>query len=218
MTGRSRPDLTLHLVTDTALCGDRGVVETVRRAVAGGVTCVQVRDKTADPADRLALLVAVADAVGERVTVLVDDDVETAHTARLGGAAVHGVHVGQKDRPALDARRLLGPDAVVGLTAHLPEHLAEAAALPPGTLDYLGVGAVAATSTKPDAPEVLGVDGFARVAAAAAYPCVAIGGVGPGLVAPLRAAGAAGVAVVSAICAAPDPEQVSRALREEWDR
>jgi len=211
-------DLSLHLVTDTALCGGRGVVETVRRAAAGGVTCVQVRDKAADPADRLALLVAVADAVGDRVTVLVDDDVEAAATARRAGAAVHGVHVGQRDRPPLQARALLGPDAVVGLTAHLPAHLAAAAALPPGTVDYLGVGAVAATATKADAPEVLGVDGFARVAAATAYPCVAIGGLGPGLVAPLRAAGAAGVAVASAICTAPDPEGAARALREEWDR
>lgn len=215
---RAPVDLSLHLVTDTALCGGRGVVETVRRAVAGGVTCVQVRDKAAEPADRLALLVAVADAVGGRVTVLVDDDVETALTARLGGADVHGVHVGQHDRPAAEARAVLGPDAVVGLTAHLPEHLDAAAALPDGTVDYLGVGAVAATSTKPDAPEVLGVDGFARVAAAAAYPCVAIGGVGTGLVAPLRAAGAAGVAVVSAICSAPDPEAAARTLHEEWHR
>lgn len=215
---RPPTDLSLHLVTDTGLCAGRGVVETVRRAVAGGVTCVQVRDKAADPGDRLALLVAVADAVGDRVTVLVDDDVEAAATARAGGAAVHGVHVGQHDRPPLQARALLGPDAVVGLTAHLPAHLAEAAALPPGTVDYLGVGAVAATATKADAPEVLGVDGFARVAAATPYPCVAIGGLGPGLVAPLRAAGAAGVAVVSAVCAAPDPGAAARALREEWDR
>lgn len=213
-----RIDLSLYLVTDTAQCGARGVVETARRAVAGGMTCVQVRDKGARDAELLDLVTRVANAVGERAAVLVDDRAEVARRARESGAAVHGVHVGQGDGDPVRVRRLLGPDAIVGLTAHTAEHLAAAAALPPGSVDYLGVGAVAATATKPDHPPVLGIGGFARVAAAAAYPCVAIGGLGPAHVRDLRDAGAAGVAVVSAVCASADPEAAARALAEEWRR
>ncbi|WP_030485014.1 thiamine phosphate synthase [Nocardioides aequoreus] len=213
-----RPDLSVYLVTDTVQCGERGVVETVRRAVAGGVTCVQVRDKRATHGELVDLVRAVADAVADRATVLVDDHPEVVLCARSEGATVHGVHVGQSDRPPEATRELLGPDAVVGLTAHTPQQLAAAAALPAGTVDYLGVGAVAATASKADHPPVLGVDGFARLAAAAASPCVAIGGVDVTLVRPLREAGAAGVAVVSAVCAATDPERAAADLAREWGR
>ncbi len=121
------------------------------------------------------------------------------------GARVDGIHLGQSDVPPQTARALLGADALVGWTANTPAHLADAAEMPAGTLDYLGVGVIRPTATKPDHPEPLGIGGFARIAAATALPCVAIGGVTPADVPALRAAGAAGVAVVSAICAAADP-------------
>lgn len=211
-----RADLSVYLVTDSAQCGDRGVVEVVRRAVAGGVTCVQVRDKHASHGELVDLVRAVAHAVADRAVVVVDDRPEVVLCARAEGATVHGVHVGQDDLSPVVARDLLGPDAVVGLTAHTPDQLAAAAALPPGTVDYLGVGAVAATATKHDHPPVLGVAGFARVVAATTYPCVAIGGVDATLVRPLRDAGAAGVAVVSAVCAAPDPRAAAAELAGAW--
>lgn len=209
--------LRLYLVTDTLLCAPRTVAEVTAAAVAGGATCVQVRDKHAGGRDLLALLVAVAEAVGDRVPVLVDDRVDVYLAAREQGAPVHGVHVGQSDLPAGLVRSIVGPDAVVGLSAATPEQFAVAHALPPGTVDYLGVGAVHATGTKPDHPTPLGVDGFARLAGGSALPCVAIGGISAADAAPLRRAGAAGIAVVSALCTAPDPAAASRSLLGAWN-
>ncbi|WP_309126091.1 thiamine phosphate synthase [Kocuria sp.] len=197
--------LALHLVTDTALSAPRTVPDVVAAAVAGGTGMVQVRDKHAPARELVALLVAVAERVGHRVPVLVDDRADVYLAARAAGAPVAGVHVGQSDLPVELARRIIGPDAVLGLSAATAEELDAASALPAGTVDYLGVGAVHATRTKPDHPEPLGVAGFARAAARATLPCLAIGGVRVEDAAALRGAGAAGLAVVSGICADPDP-------------
>lgn len=91
-------------------------------------------------------------------------------------------------------------------------------ALPSGTVDYLGVGVIRPTATKPDHPAPLGLDGFAALAAATPLPCVAIGGITVADAAPLRRAGAAGLAVVSALCTAEDPAAAARRFRTEWDR
>ncbi|GAA1735671.1 thiamine phosphate synthase [Isoptericola hypogeus] len=216
-------DLRTYLVTDTALCGDRGVADVVLAALAGGVTTVQVRDKAASGRDLLALVDAVARAVAGRATVLVDDRVDVFLAARAAGAPVQGVHVGQRDLPAAAVRQLVGPvnpdgtRTVVGLSASTAAELAAAHALPAGTVDYLGVGAVRPTTTKPDHPAPLGVDGFAAVAGATTLPCVAIGGVTADLVGPLRRAGAAGAAVVSAVCAASDPAAAAADLAGAWE-
>lgn len=211
-------DLSVYLVTDTRQCGVRGVPAVVAAAVVGGVRTVQIRDHDASAAELLALVLAVAEVLDDSTTLLVDDRVDVALAARLAGARVHGVHVGQSDLPVAAARALLGPDAVVGLTANTTAHLDAVHALPAGTVDYLGVGVIRPTTTKPDHPAPLGIDGFAALAAATALPCVAIGGVDARDAAPLRAAGAAGLAVVSAICTAADPADAARILRSEWDR
>ncbi|MGN8050528.1 thiamine phosphate synthase [Curtobacterium sp. 22159] len=211
-------DLGVYLVTDGRL-SDRhgiGVLGVVRAAVHGGVRLVQVRDKDASARDLLALSAAVADAVGDRATVVVDDRLDVALAARSAAHLVAGVHLGQSDVPVGVARALLGPDAHVGLTANTPEHLAAVARLPHGTVDLLGVGVVHPTATKADHPPALGHEGFARLAAATEVPCVAIGGVTLDDVAPLRAAGAAGVAVVSGICAAADPGSSAAAFVAAW--
>ena len=210
-------DPTLYLVTDIALCGARGVVETVRQAVEGGVTCVQVRAKDLSAAECLALLIEVADSVGDLVPVIVDDRVDVYLAARLCGAAVHGVHVGQSDLPVESVRALVGHEAIVGWSANTVEHLDVAGTLPPGTVDYLGVGVIRATTTKPDHPTPLGVEGFERLRRLTTLPCVAIGGIHEGDLAALRRAGAAGAAVVSALCAAEDPRAAAVSLRREWD-
>lgn len=206
----------IYLVTDAAQCGARGVVETARQAVAGGVRIVQVRDKTMPAAELLMQLVAVADAVGHQARVLVNDRVDVYLAARAEGASVHGLHVGQQDLPPAVVREMIGPDAILGLTANRPAHFEAAHALPPGTVDYFGVGAIHATATKPDHPAPLGLEGFAALAKDTTLPCVAIGGVGPADVSSLRSCGAAGVAVVSAICAAGKPEQAARDLTRRW--
>ncbi|MEH3088549.1 MAG: thiamine phosphate synthase [Microbacterium arborescens] len=211
MTGRA--DLALHLVTDDRL-DIHTLATVVEAAVAGGVTMVQLRDKHADAAeliDRAGLLSRV---IGGRVPLLIDDRVDVALAARAAGARVDGVHLGQRDIPPVVARRLLGADAIVGWTANTPAHLRAAADMPARTLDYLGVGVIRPTLTKPDHPPALGIAGFAALAAASTAPCVAIGGVGVDDVAALRAAGAAGVAVVSAVCGAPDPGAAARSFAE----
>lgn len=210
--------LDLHLVTDTRLCGDRGVPAVVAAAVAGGVGTVQIRDHDASAAELVALTCAVAAVLEGRATLLVDDRVDVVLAARLAGARVDGVHLGQSDLPVAAARRILGGRAVIGLTANTPAHLDAAHALPTGTVDYLGVGVIRPTSTKADHPVPLGVEGFAALAASTPLPCVAIGGVVASDAGPLRRAGAAGLAVVSALCTAEDPAAVARRFREEWTR
>lgn len=209
-------DLALHLVTDHRVPFDR-LRAIVDEAVAAGVTVVQLRDKVATGAELFARTLDLADVVAGRCTFVVDDRLDIVLAARDRGARVDGIHLGQSDLPVAAARALLGPDAVVGWTANTPTHLSAAAALPDGTLDYLGVGVIRATATKPDHPQPLGIDGFGELAASTALPCVAIGGIDVDDVAALRAAGAAGVAVVSAVCAADDPGSVVRDLRAAWD-
>ena len=220
MTGSKRTVFTpgIYLVADTQLCGARGVVETVRAAVAGGVRTVQIREKTASASEIYDLAVRTADAVGDRARVLVDDRVDVYLAARAAGAAVHGVHVGQSDLPVAYVRAIVGEEAIIGLTANTPGHLKEVEALPAGTVDYLGVGVIRPTSTKPDHPAPLGIEGFEVTAAGTPLPCVAIGGIILGDVTALRRAGAVGIAVVSAICAAEDPNLAAENFVRQWPR
>lgn len=208
----------IYLVTDPQLCGTRGVLETVRSAVAGGVRMVQIRDKNANGTDLYDVVVQIGEAVGDRALVLVNDRVDVYLAARADGAAVHGVHIGQNDLSPAQVRGTVGPEAIIGLSANTVGHLNQLHALPQGTVDYLGVGVIRPTLTKPDHPAPLGVDGFAAIAAATTLPCVAIGGVRLADVPALRRAGAAGVAVVSAICAADDPARVAEDFVQEWSR
>jgi thiamine-phosphate pyrophosphorylase len=201
-------DPTLYLVTDTAQCGSRGVPAVVRAAVAGGVSAVQVRAKDGTDRDRLALVVAVREALrGTGIALFVNDAVDIGLIA-----GVDGVHLGQSDLPAADVRRI-APDLLLGLSVSTP---AEAAAVDPAVVDYLGVGPVRATATKPDAAAPLGPEGLRAVVAAAPVPCVAIGGIHPDNLDALRGTGIAGFCVVSEICAAPDPEAAARSLRAQW--
>jgi thiamine-phosphate pyrophosphorylase len=200
-------DLSVYLVTDPEVVGDRALVDVVRAAVAGGVTAVQVREKSASARHFAAVVAAIAGVLPDRVALVVNDRVDVFLAARAAGIPVAGVHVGQDDLPVAAVRALVGPSAVVGLSATEPDELAATAGA-----DYVGIGTIRATSTKPDAPPALGVDGFAARAALTALPTVAIGGITVADVAPLRAAGAAGVAVVSAICAAADPSAAARAF------
>jgi thiamine-phosphate pyrophosphorylase len=206
-------DPTLYLVTDTELCRPRPVADVVRAAVAGGVTAVQVRDKTASRRELYALTLAVraalADAPG--VAVIVNDAVDVA---LLAGA--DGVHVGQDDLPPAQVRALIGPDLVLGLSIGSPADLAAALALPAGVVDVVGIGPVWATPTKPDAGPELAPDGVATLAAgarSAGLLSVAIGGISATNAAAVWSAGVDGVCVVSEICAAADPAEAARRLR-----
>ena len=193
----NRADLRLYLITDRQLCAARGLVETVQRAVAGGVTMVQLRDKQARTADRIAMARALL-AELNGVPLIVNDDVEAAIAA-----GAHGAHIGQGDGDVAEARARLGPDRILGLSCETLAHVQAANTLP---VDYLGLGPVFATPTKPDHTPPVGMAGLARMVAAADIPTVAIGGLNAGHVTPVLATGADGLAVVSAICGQPDPQ------------
>ncbi|WP_296140248.1 thiamine phosphate synthase [uncultured Tessaracoccus sp.] len=208
--------LGVYLVTDRRLCGDRGVFETVRAAVDAGAHSVQYRDKLASSEEQLRDVERLAEIIDGRALFLVNDSLDVAVEARRRAFRVDGVHLGQGDADPVEARERLGGDALVGLTANTPAHVATLNRLPPGTVDYLGVGVIRPTSTKPDHPPALGIEGFADFVAAISLPAVAIGGVRVSDVADLRRAGAAGVAVVSAICAAPDVGEATQRFVEAW--
>ncbi|MFN8075398.1 MAG: thiamine phosphate synthase [Kineosporiaceae bacterium] len=208
-------DLRVYLVTDTGLCGERGVPATVAAAVRGGVTIVQLRDPDADDASFVALGRALAaELAGTGVPLIVNDRVHLV--AEIGA---DGAHVGQGDLDVATARALLGPDALLGLSVQVPEELEAAleAGLDAGLIDYLGVGPVWHQTTKAVPRPPLGVDGLAAVTAASPWPCVVIGGVDASRAAACKGAGAAGLAVVSAVCGQPDPELAARTLRTAWD-
>lgn len=214
MPGTSRPvDLRLYLVTDTGLCGEYGVPQTVVDAVAGGVTFVQVRDPDASDAAFVALARQVREVLeGSGVPLIVNDRV---HLVEQVGA--DGAHIGQSDLDPRQARELLGPDRVLGLSAQTIEHIDRARSLPDGTIDYLGIGPVYPQTTKLNASAPQGLDGTAALAAASPWPCVAIGGINPSVAADIRRTGVDGIAVVSAICGQPDPRAAARELLRNWE-
>jgi thiamine-phosphate pyrophosphorylase len=210
-------DLSLYLVTDTtqARVAGHDIVDVVRRAVAGGVSAVQVREKDAPARAFLDTVLRIADELPDTVALIVNDRVDVFLAARAAGRRVSGVHVGQSDLPVGAVRDLVGGDAVIGLSASTDEQL-RSAATDPAAVDYVGIGALHTTRTKLDAPPALGLAEFTRLVAVSALPAVAIGGVGVADLAALRASGAAGAAVVSAICGAADPEAAARELRAAW--
>lgn len=200
-----RHDLSVYFVTDPVLCAARGVVQTALAAVAGGATLVQLRDPQANGRalfETASALVAALRPTG--VPVIINDRPDIALAA---GAA--GVHVGQGDLPASIVRQLLGPDAIVGLSITEAGQLAD---VPWDCVDHLGAGPVFSTATKADAAPAMGLPGLTAICARARCPVVAIGGIGLAEAAACIQAGAAGVAVVSAIAAAPDPIEASRRL------
>jgi thiamine-phosphate diphosphorylase len=215
--GAAGPDLSVYLVTDSgqAARAGRTLVETVAAAVAGGVTTVQLREKTAPARHQVELLEALSAALPEHVTLLVNDRVDVYLAARDRGVRLHGVHVGQSDLHVDDVRRLIGPDAVLGLSAATEAQLA-AAEGSAARVDYVGIGALRETASKADAPAPLGAERLGRLAASTRLPAVAIGGVVAEDLPGLRAAGLDGAAVVSWICAAADPRRAAAELAEAW--
>ncbi|MGO4782751.1 thiamine phosphate synthase [Cryobacterium sp. W22_MBD10_FK3] len=210
-------DLSLYLVTDSAqaAAAGRSIVDVVRHAVAGGVSAVQVREKETAGREFLDTVLRIADVLPDTVALIVNDRVDVFLAARAAGRRLTGVHVGQSDLPVGAVRDLVGADVVIGLSASTDAQLRRAAD-DPALVDYVGIGALHTTRTKKDAPSALGLAEFARLVGVSTLPAVAIGGVGLGDLAALRECGAAGAAVVSAICASPHPEQAAREFRAAW--
>lgn len=205
-------DLSIYLVTDPCLCAGRGVVATVREAVDAGVTAVQLRDPGAARDELVRTGRALREVLaGTGVPLIVNDRVDLVDAIGADGA-----HVGQGDTDPSTARRLIGPGRILGLSVQTLEHLDAALELPASTLDYLGVGPVWPQTTKPDAAAPGGPAVLTAICDASPWPCVAIGGIDATRVATAKACGAAGVAVVSAVCGQPDVGAAVQALRAAW--
>ena len=200
-------DLSVYLVTDPALGGGRALEDIVAQAIAGGATMVQLRDPDAKGralAETGRRLLAVTRA--RTIPLIVNDRVDIAFAI-----GADGVHLGQSDMDAIAARNLLGPDAIIGLSV-ANAHELEASRNAVGAVDYLGVGPVFTTGTKTDAGDAIGLEGISWMRRAVELPLVAIGGIKAENTAGVIAAGCDGVAVVSAIVAAPDPAAAARQL------
>lgn len=196
----------VYVVTDPG--APLPVMAQARAAARGGAWAVQLRDKTSGDLELVALARALMDELRPLgVRLIVNDRLEVA----LASGA-DGLHIGQGDGDPVAARERLAPGAILGLSIDRPAQLA---AIPRG-VDYIGAGPVRATATKPDHAAPFGFEGLAGIAARAGVPTIAIGGLGPGDAAALRRAGAAGMAVVSAVVRAADPEAATRALCAEW--
>lgn len=201
-------DLSLYLVSDAPARCSLPLAETVEAAIAGGVSIVQYRSEQAygGVAYREALPIAEI-CRKNRVPFIVNDRIDLALALDADG-----VHIGQRDFPPAIARRILGPDKIIGFSC---SNLDEVRAADENLVDYLGLGPVFPTQTKTDAAPAMGLENLALCAAATSLPVVAIGGINAGNASAVRAARTQiGIAVVSAICAAPDPRLAAKSLRE----
>lgn len=195
----------LYLVTDRGLAGDRPLEEVVLAAVEGGAGVVQLREKelaTRAFVESARRLKALLEPRG--IPLIVNDRVDVALAA-----GADGVHLGQEDMAYPDARALLGPDAIIGLSVETPEDVREAEGF---DVDYLGVSPIFPTPTKTDTEGAWGLDGLAEVRRMSRHRLVAIGGLNATNAADAIRAGADAVAVVSAICAAADPRRAAKEL------
>ena len=200
-------DLSLYLVIGQDACRHYGLEETVARAVKGGVTCVQVREKTASESEIAGLaraLKSVLDPLG--LPLIINDHIDLALAADASG-----VHLGQDDIDHAQGRKRLGPDKILGLSIGTP---GEAQGVDGALLDYIGIGPFAATGTKADAGAAIGVEGLKAVKALFDLPAVAIGGINHTNAAAAFSSGVEGIAVVSAIAGSEDPQAAARALRD----
>lgn len=193
---KAQPDYSIYLVTDDGCLQGRALIDCVREALEGGVTLVQYRAKTASSAEMYAealQLKALCDSFN--VPLIINDRLDIAMAV---GAA--GVHLGQDDLPCAAARKILGEDYIIGVSAHNP---AEAKAALQSGADYLGCGAVFGTATKADVKK-LGTEGLEAICKAKGLPVVGIGGVTADNYREVRTAGSDGAAIVSGILAQPD--------------
>lgn len=194
----------LYLVTD-----DQQDLETLKTvvtgAVAGGVTMVQVREKHGDVRAFIERALAVKSILqGTGVPLIINDRIDVALAVDADG-----VHLGQSDMSAETARRLIGNDKLLGLSVENEQQLMGAESLP---VDYLGLSAIFTTPTKSDTKKEWGIEGLRHAVAQSSFPIVAIGGINASNLDDIIATNVDGVALVSAICHAPNPKQAAMDL------
>lgn len=205
----TREELARHLrlvvITDGGLAAPRSVVRVVTLALEGGARAVQLRNKGDSLRDRLSLGRELRDLTRAYGSLLfVNDRLDLALALEADG-----VHLGPEDLPVAAVRKVVAPGFLIGRSTDQPDIAVRA--VQEGA-DYLGCGTVYATSTKPDAGDVIGLAGLERVVRSVKAPVVAIGGITPDRAPEIAATGAAGTAVVGAIMAAPEPDEAVRRL------
>lgn len=204
-------DYSLYLVTDRALAGGRSLLEIVKAAVRGGVTCVQLREKECSTLEFIQLALTIKDHLKARgVPLIINDRLDVAQAVKADG-----VHLGQSDMPLKMAKKILGDSMIIGISA---ESLEDAIEAEKGRADYLGVSPIYATPTKTDTATPLGLEGLRKIKTRVKIPLVGIGGLNKENSADVIRNGGNGVAVVSAIMAADDPEAAARDLRQVIER
>jgi thiamine-phosphate pyrophosphorylase len=205
MMNRKSIDYSLYLVTDRGLARGRAMLDIIRAAVQGGVTCVQLREKTCSTREFIEEALAIKEFLRSRkVPLIINDRVDVALAV-----GADGVHLGQKDMPLAAARAIVTDTMLIGISV---ESVADAVAAQGGGADYLGVSPIFATPTKTDTAAPLGLEGLQAIRRAVRIPLVGIGGLNRQTAAVVVRGGADGLAVVSTIVAADDPEQAAREL------
>ena len=208
-------DLRLNAIVDPERANGRSLAELTRLVVKGGATLIQLRDKLGSTRRMIEEARAIhAVLAGTGVPLVINDRVDVALAA-----GADGVHVGQDDMAAADARRLLGPKAIIGLSI---KSVALANAAPLETIDYAGIGGVYATASKDNPDPPIGVGGLRAIVAALRarkkdFPACGIAGIDASNAAGVIEAGADGVAVISALSMQADPQTAARALRAVVD-
>ena len=197
--------LKLYLVTDRDLSLGRSLEEVVSEAVAGGVTVVQLREKDASTGEFVELAFRLKDILRPyNVPLIINDRVDVALAVDA-----EGLHIGQSDMPYEIARKLLGPNKIIGLSVECMDDILEANKL---DVDYVGISPIYGTPTKTDTAEPFGLEGLCRAVQLSVHPTVAIGGMNTSTIGDVMAAGTDGVAVVSAICSAESPRLAAKEL------
>ncbi len=198
-------DLTLYLVTDRGLAKSGSLEEVVEKAVQGGATLVQLREKEGDTGELYEKAKALKEILAPyHIPLIIDDRIDVALAVDADG-----VHVGQSDMPADAARKLIGPDKILGVSAH---NLEEALKAEKDGADYLGVGAMYPTATKKDA-NVTSKEELEKIRNTVHIPLVAIGGINAQTIPDFAKGSTDGFAIVSAIMAAEDPKQTAGELK-----
>lgn len=198
--------LNLYLVTDRPLALGRDISWIVEEAVRGGVTMVQLREKDADTREFVELARCLKKTLAPLgVPLIINDRIDVALAVDADG-----VHIGQSDMPYEIARKLLGPDKIIGLSVENMAEVEEANGL---DVDYIGISPVYSTTTKTDTAPPFGLDGLRKAAELSVHPTVAIGGMNIRTAADAMACGIDGVAVVSAIMSADSPYDASVTLK-----
>lgn len=200
----------VYLVTDRGLCRNRTLQDVVLQAIQGGVAYVQLREKELSTRDFVEEAVAVKKLLAPRqVPLIINDRIDVALAC-----GADGIHIGQEDMPYATARRLLGEKAIIGLSVETWTDVEAAESL---AVAYIGVSPVFATPTKTDTKEPWGLEGLKRIKSFSHHPLVAIGGINETNARDVVAAGADCLAVVSAICSAPDPVAATINLKNMID-